>query len=610
MSLALLLVSASAMPALEARTRDTVSTVETETVVGPPVSVSTVTTTVNTETGVAAVTASVDGKTNVDIREGSTATVEEPRITTTTTTTTEVANVMSPGREPCADKKAYEGSQANAENLTIKQPINAVTDKAPAPPVEDIIPALVQTSGPSLPGDSKAPPKVDPNNQSGSDEFKDPSTQITTLNPTPSQKVEDAPLVQRDLDFNTANESYPIGEKDSGKPATKESSEAVAGVSIVDPSGNDIHGVSDEALTLDRPDVLHPMEELTPLIDNFPCDPDNVLQVSVPDVIDGILPLAYGCSDWDEIAREKASPEVTWTNVATDVVDFSLQMVDIGGEECDMRGDTVGKIHWHVENITKAMSVTMQKGASHDLRMLNGGVEMTNSWLETYYGGPCPPRGHTGCYRFKVLAHRLNGVCQCGHADVKFVRPDKPPAEWLYNKKNIAPVGVAEIEDPAEGWIDPADVKPDPMWKPGASIGLSEGDFGSMYGPPANLTMIRELFAILDSFPEATLKVYFQQTDVNKDARVSTGELKVIMAKLLPQLKATDQDLQAAIGMVDTDGDNQVSFDELKAVLKVGLPVPVKAVKEAPRPVAEEENIEKKNETTVVEKEVKENKKK
>merc|ERR1711998_333284 len=123
-------IGVQAMPALtsfaDSGLEDMFTTVDTKTIAGPPVSVSTVTTTVDTNTGAVASTATVDGKTNVDIREGTTATIatEEPCPTTmTSTTTSNVETVMSPGVPPCANKDIYEKSQANIENLPVKEPV-------------------------------------------------------------------------------------------------------------------------------------------------------------------------------------------------------------------------------------------------------------------------------------------------------------------------------------------------------------------------------------------------------------------------------------------------------------------------------------------------------
>jgi phosphatidylethanolamine-binding protein (PEBP) family uncharacterized protein len=110
------------------------------------------------------------------------------------------------------------------------------------------------------------------------------------------------------------------------------------------------------------------------------------------------------------------------SNVADDVLEFSMQMIDMG-DNCQGKGVDYGRIHWHISGIKFSPSVALEEGASHDKRMLFGGAEQPNQWLEEYYAGPCPAPSVTGCYRFKVLAHRANGQCQCGFQDVLFARP-------------------------------------------------------------------------------------------------------------------------------------------------------------------------------------------
>jgi len=168
------------------------------------------------------------------------------------------------------------------------------------------------------------------------------------------------------------------------------------------------------------------MEVVTPLIDTFPCDASRIINVTIPAVFYAnnqkipYLPLRYGCSAVNDIAREKASPSVTWTNVSDDVFDFSLQLIELG-DGCAGKGPDFGRILWHVEGIKAAPTLTLQEGACHDSRLLFGGKELPNQWLEEYYSGPCPAQGTTGCYRFKVLGHRASGTCQCGFSDVFFI---------------------------------------------------------------------------------------------------------------------------------------------------------------------------------------------
>merc|ERR1712048_506639 len=511
---------ALALPATVLNLQDQVTKVDTVTSAGPPVSTMTTTTTTDLDTGAVALTKTVDGKTSVDVKEGATIVSDDIPCVTTTTSSTQVTNELSPGKPPC-----------NAEQ-SVK-----------------VLAQLEQAS------------KVNPENQTGGD-VKDTSTQVTNPSDVPQVKVDNVAIPTRDLPFNGVNETYPVS--NDAKQSRKESSEYVAGHTVLDPEKQDVHGVSSEPVLMDRPEMHHPMEVLTPLVDNFPCDPDNILDVSVPDVVDGYLPTGYGCSDWNEYGREKPSPAISWSNVATDVIDFSLQIVDIGGQECNGKGDHVGKIHWHVENITMDYKVELPKGASKDVRLLKGGVEMPNSWLETYYSGPCPARGDTGCYRVKVLAHRKAGICQCGHFDFKFSRAEKP-VEWVYKDKKIAPVGVAEIETPLDGFVDPATVKPDPQFKPGATIGLKGAAYDFIIASQVNDALVQKVFQYIASLPEKTIKAGFEKFDTNSNGKISTSELELMITTLFPKMEVmpTEKDLEAMVALVDTDGDGSVSLPEI-----------------------------------------------
>jgi len=266
---------------------------------------------------------------------------------------------------------------------------------------------------------------------------KDPSAVVVAPAPGSAQVADADPNElkgnENAVHPNPSFQTYPV-DRDQTERAYKESSEKIAAATVIDPTKQDIHGVDNGTLTLDRPESPHPMEAKTPLTDNSPCDPTRIIQVSIPGAKDfgvlangqkmPLLPARYGCSSATDVSREKLSPQITWDNVSEDVFEFSLQMIDMG-DNCEKRGPDYGRIHWHVTGIKPAASVTLNEGASHDSRMLHGGQEQTNQWLEDYYSGPCPEAGTTGCYRFKVLAHRANGWCQCGFQDVLFSRPAK-----------------------------------------------------------------------------------------------------------------------------------------------------------------------------------------
>lgn len=59
--------------------------------------------------------------------------------------------------------------------------------------------------------------------------------------------------------------------------------------------------------------------------------------------------------------------------------------------------------HWVLFNVPTTVS-ELSEGASGDGALPTGALEGRNSWGRTAYGGPCPPRGTTHRYFFKLYA--------------------------------------------------------------------------------------------------------------------------------------------------------------------------------------------------------------
>merc|ERR1711988_251606 len=209
---------------------------------------------------------------------------------------------------------------------------------------------------------------------------------------------------------------------------------------------------------------INPMEKKTPIYDDIPCIASPI-QVTIPaaKMIEGLaykhpfLPPKYGCSKEKELSREKASFEVSWSNYTADVVDFSIQMISMGSDECSMRPeDGFNRIHWHVVGIKPSPTgvTTLTEGASHDTRTLRGGVEQPNNFYEEYYSGPCPVPGTTECFRFKVLGHLSDGkTCMCGYKDFLYERPfdfvhNNVPQDGIVPDLNQAILPPPEEESP------------------------------------------------------------------------------------------------------------------------------------------------------------------
>jgi len=277
-------------------------------------------------------------------------------------------------------------------------------------------------------------------------EVKNATEVPPTFKTTQVSEMGDTPL-SKNYTANMPNEHYPLQKE--AEYAIKEVVDHVAAPPSVDPENKTVHGVYSDTVKFNRTEDIHPMEVQTPLDGDFPCDPSLEVKVSIPaaefraNSAIPYLPERYGCMGEYEVSREKASPAVVWSNVNFDVFEFSLQIIGMGDETCTRKGDGVGKILWHVVGMNStAPKMELKEGASHDSRLLFGGKEEPNQYLEEYYSGPCPAAGTTECYRVKVLAHRANGWCQCGHQDVLFHRADKIEYQpWTYKKADLAPVG-------------------------------------------------------------------------------------------------------------------------------------------------------------------------
>jgi phosphatidylethanolamine-binding protein (PEBP) family uncharacterized protein len=255
---------------------------------------------------------------------------------------------------------------------------------------------------------------------------------------------------------NNDNETYPL--LPGGQYYIKGSEWSVASAPEIDPAKKQVDGVHGPVVVFGNTEPeRHPMEVKTPLVDFSPCYDNRILKVEVLSadreigVPRATLPPRFGCTGERDISREKASPAIRVSNFsAHEVVEFSLQMISMGDQTCEGPGsETFNRIHWHVTGMkptahSDKCTFTIQEGASHDRRLLFGGREQPNQYLEEYYSGPCPPADTTECFRIKVLAHLGDGkTCFCGHEDVLFYRAPAPPPEvkWVYQSPTLSPVG-------------------------------------------------------------------------------------------------------------------------------------------------------------------------
>jgi hypothetical protein len=117
---------------------------------------------------------------------------------------------------------------------------------------------------------------------------------------------------------------------------------------------------------------------------------ETTMQMSLtsPAFNDGeVIPVQYSCDG------ENVSPDLDWFGIPEGTVSLAFIMDDPDAP--------VGTwIHWVLYNIPADMP-------GLQLGMTGVGVDGTNSWGTTGYGGPCPPGG-THRYFFKLFALDLN----------------------------------------------------------------------------------------------------------------------------------------------------------------------------------------------------------
>ena len=102
---------------------------------------------------------------------------------------------------------------------------------------------------------------------------------------------------------------------------------------------------------------------------------------------EGDIPAKYTCQGQD------ISPALQWSAGPAGTQSYALIM-----DDPDAPGGTY--VHWLAWNLTgTTLAENQPKGDS----LSGGGINGTNSWKKTGYGGPCPPSG-THRYYFKVYA--------------------------------------------------------------------------------------------------------------------------------------------------------------------------------------------------------------
>lgn len=102
----------------------------------------------------------------------------------------------------------------------------------------------------------------------------------------------------------------------------------------------------------------------------------------------GKIPEKYTCSG------EDVSPALSWYNAPEGTVSFALICDDPDAPT------STPWVHWVIFNIPKTIT-SLSEGVK------GIGIEGKNSWKNSGYGGPCPPKGH-GIHRYFFKLYALD----------------------------------------------------------------------------------------------------------------------------------------------------------------------------------------------------------
>jgi Raf kinase inhibitor-like YbhB/YbcL family protein len=96
---------------------------------------------------------------------------------------------------------------------------------------------------------------------------------------------------------------------------------------------------------------------------------------------------------------ENTSLPLKWIGAPADTKSFAILFYDL---------HPVAKewVHWAIINIPSSAD-NIDEGASNTQSMPKGSIELTNSYGEKGYGGPCPPKG-SGKHEYKFIIYALN----------------------------------------------------------------------------------------------------------------------------------------------------------------------------------------------------------
>ncbi|GEM_PF-339291 len=150
-----------------------------------------------------------------------------------------------------------------------------------------------------------------------------------------------------------------------------------------------VEGGSSQSLTVAEATAATP-EPATPTFPAATVAPEPLALLTGAFANAGAIPLRYSCDG------EDISPALSWTSPPPGTATFAIVM-----DDPDAPGGTWD--HWVAFNIP-AGSLELPEGQPATPQLPGGGVQGSNSWGDTGYGGPCPPTGPAHEYRFFLYA--------------------------------------------------------------------------------------------------------------------------------------------------------------------------------------------------------------
>ncbi|MEX0683942.1 MAG: YbhB/YbcL family Raf kinase inhibitor-like protein [Dehalococcoidia bacterium] len=100
------------------------------------------------------------------------------------------------------------------------------------------------------------------------------------------------------------------------------------------------------------------------------------------------IPVEYTCQGQD------TSPPLSWTNVPDGTQAFAVELID---------PDAGGFVHWLLFDIPAELD-GLPGTVPKSIALTDGSKQAISTTGETGYAGPCPPRGQTHEYVFRIYA--------------------------------------------------------------------------------------------------------------------------------------------------------------------------------------------------------------